>query len=192
MKKNWQFVKLRNTNRKRTIYELCQLLPKPYAESESFSYSSLFSIRAGWIWRPLNECEWCNIVGPLMSGWGQSFGRFFLTVPCLLGGPSTWKLKKTTKRNIHFNRNFTIEIHHRQVTVETGRLSMDPHCLLYILVDENVPLAPAAELSRLLNASVVFFTRTLSEPIRRNPAAASFSVRNTHNHIRQWFQNKNI
>lgn len=33
-----------------------------------------------------------------MSGWGQSFGRFFLTVPCLLGGgicPSTWKFENT-------------------------------------------------------------------------------------------------
>lgn len=91
------------------------------------------------------------MVGELMSGWGQSFGRFFLTVPCLLGGgicPST---------------------------VEMARLSMDPQGLLYVLVLEKVPLPPA-ELSRLLKASVVFLTRTLSEPIRRKPAAASFSA----------------
>lgn len=60
-------------------------------------------------------------------------------------------------------------------TVELGRLSIDPHGLLYILAVEKVPLAPA-ELSKLLNASVVFLTRTLSEPMRKNPAAASFSV----------------
>lgn len=74
-------------------------------------------------------------------------------------------------------------------TVELGRLSIDPHGLLCILAVEKVPLAPA-ELSKLLNASVVFLTRTLSEPMRRNPAAASFSVVQNAGLVKERIENK--
>ena len=69
------------------------------------------------------------------------------------------------------------------VGTDVWRLSTDPHGLLSrsctladpAAIPDAIPEAIPAEVIKLLNASVVFFTRTFNEPMRRK-LAVSFSI----------------